>query len=164
MIIRPETTSDIAAITQITEEAFRGQAYSQQTEHRIVLALRDSGALFISVVAEVDDQVGGHAAFSLVTIDKKECGWYGLGPLSVKPEYQRQGIGSALVRNGLHDLKASGAEGCVLVGDPAYYSRLGFTNDTKLSMQDIPQENILAFSFGKPIPEGVLDFDPSFWV
>lgn len=164
MIIRPEVSSDFEEITRITREAFQGHPFSEQNEHRIVIALRESGALFISLVAEVEKHVVGHIAFSPVTIDNQKCGWFGLGPLSVEPKYQGKGIGSALVRNGIRDLQESGANGCVLVGDPAYYNRFGFVAQKNLSIPDIPPENFLVLSFVQPMPEGVVDFHPAFWI
>ena len=120
MIIRAETDADIAAITDVTVAAFRTHPFSHQTEHLIVNALRAGNALTISLVAEVDGHVVGHIAFSPVTVSDGTRGWYGLGPVSVLPEQQRQGIGSALINEGLSSLKALGARGCALVGDPQY--------------------------------------------
>ena len=60
-------------------------------------------------------------------------GWYGLGPLSVLPPYQRQGIGGALIHEGLSRLKGLGARGCCLVGHPAYYQRFGFQHPGDLA-------------------------------
>lgn len=99
--IRPEQPQDIAAISAITQAAFVDHPHSQQTEHLIINALRAAGALTISLVAERDGEIIGHIAFSPVLIDGKDCCWYGLGPLSVRPDCQRQGVGLKLIAAGL---------------------------------------------------------------
>ena len=126
MIIRNETESDIEAIAEITKAAFATCPYGEHTEQFITNALRAAGALTVSLVAEIDRDVVGHVAFSPVTISDGSPDWYGLGPVSVLPQHQRQGIGTALIREGLSLLKARGGQGCVLVGEPAYYQRFGF--------------------------------------
>ncbi len=126
MIIRKETIAGIEAITQVTIAAFETVQVSNQTKHFIINALRAAGVLTISLVAENDGQVIGHIAFSPVTISDGATGWYGLGPVSVLPEYQKQGIGKSLVNEGLSQLKKLGAQGCALVGDPNYYKQFGF--------------------------------------
>jgi putative acetyltransferase len=128
MIIRNETAADIEAIAEVTKAAFKTCPHGNHTEQFIIKALRAAGALTVSLVAEIDGKVVGHVAFSPVTISDGNPHWYGLGPVSVLPSYQRQGIGTALINEGLSLLKARGGQGCVLVGDPAYYRRLGFRN------------------------------------
>jgi putative acetyltransferase len=162
MIIRQETQADIEAITEITKLAFENHPYSQNTEQFIIHALRTTGALTVSLVAEIDGAVVGHIAFSPVTFTDGSENWYGLGPVSVIPEYQRQGIGSSLVNEGLRRLKDLGAEGCVLVGDPGYYERFGFQSPDGLEHEGVPQENFLALPFGSRIPQGVVKFHPAF--
>jgi putative acetyltransferase len=99
--IRSEKDADIDAITTVTVAAFRTLEVSNQTEQFIIEALRAAKALTVSLVAESNDCVVGHIAFSPVTISDGPRNWYGLGPVSVLPEYQRQGIGKALIREGL---------------------------------------------------------------
>ena len=162
MIIRNETKVDIAAISDVTISAFRTLAISGHTEQFIINALRDADALTISLVAEVDGQVVGHVAFSPVTISDGNPDWYGLGPVSVLPEHQKQGIGKALINEGLSLLKARGGKGCVLVGDPAYYIRFGFRNIPALIYEGIPQEFFLALPFDTEIPQGTVLFHRGF--
>ena len=83
MNIRDETLADVDAITEVTIAAFKTLAISSKTEQFIVRALRDAGALTVSLVAEIDGRVVGHIAFSPVTISDGSIGWYGLGPISV---------------------------------------------------------------------------------
>ena len=126
IVIRNETKSDIEAISEITKAAFETLAVSNQTEQFIIDALRDANALTISLVAAIGKKVVGHVAFSPVTISDGSLGWYGLGPISVLPELQKQAIGKSLIHEGLSSLKSLGAKGCILVGDPGYYERFGF--------------------------------------
>jgi putative acetyltransferase len=118
MIVRKETESDIEAISQVTIAAFKTLPISNQTEQFIIKALRAAGALTLSLVVEIEGRVVGHVAFSPVIISDGTEGWYGLGPVSVLPEYQKQGIGKSLINEGLSLLKQMGGRGCVLVGDP----------------------------------------------
>jgi len=162
MIIRNETTLDIDAITQITIAAFRTLPISNHTEQFIINSLRAADALAISLVAEIDGRVVGHIAFSPVTISDGSIGWYGLGPVSVLPEYQKQGIGKSLVNKGLSLLKELGGQGCTLVGDPNYYKRFGFRNIPDLVHEGIPQEVFLALPFTEKVPQGMVIFHEGF--
>lgn len=162
MIIRPEAPADAAAITDVTAAAFRNHPFSQQTEHFIVQALRAAAALTISLVAEIDGRVVGHVAFSPVTLSDGTPGWYGLGPVSVLPEIQRRGIGSALINEGLSALRALGARGCALVGDPGYYVRFGFRNAPGLVYEGVPQQYFLVLPLGGEVPRGVVVFHDAF--
>jgi len=164
MLIRNEKESDINAIYDVTVAAFKDHPYSHQTEQFIVNALRVDGALSLSLVAEVDGKVVGHVAFSPVSISDGSEGWYGLGPVSVLPELQRQGIGKALINEGLTRLKLLGAMGCILVGDPGYYTRFGFKNLPDLIYEGIPQEVFLALPFGNEKGKGTVTFHPGFFV
>ena len=162
MIIRKETTSDIEAITQVTIAAFRTLPISNQTEQFIIKALRDAGALTLSLVAEIDGRVVGHVAFSPLVISDGTKDWYGLGPVSVLPEYQKQGIGKSLINEGLSLLKQSGGQGCALVGDPKYYKRFGFKNFPELVHEGVPQEVFLVLPFNEKVPQGTVVFHDGF--
>jgi putative acetyltransferase len=162
MIIRNETKSDIEAISDVTISAFRTLAISGHTEQFIINALRDADALTISLVAEIDGQVVGHVAFSPVTISDGSLDWYGLGPVSVLPEHQKQGIGKSLINEGLSLLKVRGGKGCVLVGDPGYYQRFGFRNIPALIYEGIPQEVFLALPFENETSQGTVLFHQGF--
>jgi len=128
IVIRSETDADVEAIAEVTVAAFKTLAISHHTEQFIIAALRAAKALTVSLVAEVEGRVVGHIAFSPVTISDGTRDWYGLGPVSVLPTYQRQGIGKALIREGLSRLKDLHARGCCLVGHPDYYRKFGFEN------------------------------------
>lgn len=162
IVIRSETESDIQAISEVTRAAFENHPYSHQTEEFIVKALRDANALTISLVAAAGNRIVGHIAFSPVTISDGSHGWYGLGPISVLPEFQRQGIGKSMLREGLSLLKSMDGKGCVLVGDPGYYERFGFRNFPDLVIEGIPQENVLALPFGENKTHGAVTFHDGF--
>lgn len=165
MIIRLETTQDMNAIEQVTIAAFNGKSYSDQTEHLIILRLREAGAMTLSFVAEADGKVIGHVAFSVVTIDGENKGWYGLGPVSVLPEFQRQGAGSKLIEAGLSKIRDLGAKGCVLEGSPAYYQRFGFKTYPGLFYEGAPaQEYFMALPFFDEIPTGRVEFHKAFYM
>jgi putative acetyltransferase len=162
IVIRNETEADIGAITDVTVAAFNTLEISNHTEQFIIEALRAAGALMVSLVAEFDGRVVGHIAFSPVTISDGTRDWYGLGPVSVLPEHQRQGIGKALVREGLSRLKGLNARGCCLVGHPGYYRKFGFDNLPELVHEGVPQEVFLAQSFDGHIPQGTVTFHEAF--
>lgn len=164
MIIRPETPADLAAIDHINVEAFKDHPYSHQTEHLIVRALRADGALTLSLVAEVEGEVVGHIAFSPAMIDGQEVGWYTVGPLAVLPAHQGRGIGGALIREGLAGMRSLGARGCVLVGDPGYYTRFGFRHVPALRVDDVPPEYFMALPLGETIPSGLVTHHAAFFV
>ena len=162
MIIRKEIQSDVGAITDITKAAFENHPFSNNTEQFIINALRAANALTVSLVAEMEEKPVGHIAFSPVTFSDGSENWYGLGPFSVLPEYQKQGIGTKLVNEGIGLLKGLGADGCVLVGEPKFYERFGFRSPNGLKHEGVPQENFLALSFGNRIPTGVVKFHQGF--
>ena len=119
-------------------------------------------ALTISLVAEIEGQIVGHIAFSPVTVSDGATGWYGLRPVSVSPHHQRQGIGKALINEGLSLLKEIGSQGCALVGDPNYYQWFGFKNYPELVHEEIPQEFFLVLPFSEKVPKGVVVFHEGF--
>jgi putative acetyltransferase len=162
MIIRKETHADIEAIARVTTAAFKTLPISNHTEQYIIKALRAEEVLSISLVAEIDGQIVGHIAFSPVTVSDGAKDWYGLGPISVLPGYQRQGIGKALVNEGLSLLKEMGGQGCALVGDPDYYKRFGFHNFPELIYEGVPQEFFLALPFTEKVPRGIMVFHEGF--
>jgi putative acetyltransferase len=89
-------------------------------------------------------------------------GLFHFGPVSVLPEYQRQGIGNALIQEGLSRLKRLNAQGCCLVGHPEYYKRFGFRNIPGLVYEGVPQEVFLALSLVGHVPQGIVEFHKRF--
>lgn len=162
MLIRFERPEDADAIHALTWVAFKPMPYSNNTEARIVRDLRASGDLTLSLVADEGGEIIGHVAFSPITVGDIEHGWYGLGPISVKPERQRQGIGRALILKGLDLLIERGASGCALIGDPAVYRGAGFESDGKLTYGDLDTRYLQRIVFKGSPPSGALKFSPAF--
>ncbi|HWV36575.1 MAG TPA: N-acetyltransferase [Thermomicrobiales bacterium] len=162
VVIRAEQPADIASISRLTEIAFRDHEHSGHTEQFIVDGLRRAGVLTLSLVAVDNDSVVGHVAVSPVIISSGETGWFGLGPISVLPERQRQGIGSQLMHAALADLRQLDAKGCVVLGDPGYYGRFGFRAHPGLELPGVPVEYFQAVSFGGVLPAGTVRYHDAF--
>ena len=164
VVIRKENESDVDAIFEVTRKAFETLAVSPKTEQFIINALRKAGALSLSLIAEINGQIVGHIAFSHVEISDGSKNWYTLGPVSVLPEYQRGGIGQAIIRKGLLLLKSKGAMGCVLVGEPGYYTQFGFKNLPDLAMKGVPQKYVLGLPFAGQKAKGFITPHEAFFV
>ena len=125
--LRREQRGDEAAIHVLVARAFAPMPFSDGGEQDLVDALRVAGDLVLSLVAADDaGTIVGHIGFSPATIDHAVCGWFQMAPVSVSPEVQHRGIGSALIEAGIANLKGNGAKGIAVVGNPAYYTRFGF--------------------------------------
>src|SRR5512139_231714 len=123
LIVWGEMPCDIPAIHRINELAF-----AQPNEALLVVALRRAAGTYLSLVAEQDGQLVGHILFTEVRVESDAGSWaaLGLAPMAVLPEYQRQGIGSQLVRSGLNACARDGHTVVVVLGHPTYYPRFGF--------------------------------------
>lgn len=159
---RSETAGDAPAIAAVTASAFANAPHTTHTEQYIVAALRRAGELTVSLVAEIDGAVIGHVAISPVSISDGAPGWFGLGPVAVLPQHQRRGIGSRLVREGLRLLRARGASGCVVLGEPHYYGRFGFQADPGLILPGVPPEYFQAISLDASRPRGTVSYREAF--
>lgn len=104
----------------------------------------------------------GHVAFSPVTIDGRDLGWWGLGPVAVAPVEQRRGIGSSLIRSALRRLADAGVPGCVVLGDPAYYDRFGFAPRTGLVYPGPPLNHFMALPLTGVVPMGEVRYHSAF--
>ena len=162
--IRNEQPEDIQPIHELTTAAFLNAEHADHTEQFIVKALRNSGVLSISLVAENNGKIVGHVAVSPVAISDGSDHWYGLGPISVSPDQQGQGIGSQLMQAAIHQLKEIKAKGCVLLGDPGYYQRFGFQARPGLLLADVPPEYFQALAFHGDLPQGMVSYHPSFYI
>lgn len=123
MIIRKETPEDIGPIRDVNISAFK-----VSHEADLIESIRKSATSLLSLVAEQNGQVVGHILFSPVRLDgsDKKLVLYGLGPMAVMPEWQKQGIGSRLVSDGLKRSAESGVDAVVVLGHPDFYPRFGF--------------------------------------
>lgn len=160
--IRPEAPGDEETIFALTEAAFADMPFSDGDEQHLVTRLRDDGDLTLSLVAEDGERIVGHIAFSPVTISDGTTGWFGLGPVSVWPEIHHRGIGGALIKRGIADMRASGAKGIVLLGSNEYYPRFGFAHDPQLSYPGPPPEYFQAVLLDGDMPQGVVSYAPGF--
>lgn len=160
--IRPERPGDEATIHHLTEAAFRDMPFSEGDEQDLVDALRRDGDLALSLVAEDTARIVGHIAFSRVAISDGTVDWYGLGPVSVWPNLHHQGIGSALIRQGIAQLRKRGAAGIVLLGSPAYYGRFGFVHEPQLRYPGPPPEYFQCLVLAGGLPEGEVTYAPAF--
>ena len=163
MTIRDERNGDELEIDQIITAAFANHPHSDQREGWIVNRLRAGKALTLSLVADENGRLAGHIAFSAVQIDGALAGWHGLGPVAVRPERQRQGIGSALIKAGLERLRKLGSNGCVVLGEPELYERFGFRADLGLRLDGVPPELFHVFPFDNVVPGGHVDYHPAFF-
>lgn len=172
LVVRPEHRGDEAAIFAVTRDAFASAEHCSGTEQFIVSALRKRGALTVSLVAVAEEVVVGHAAVSPVTIDSRSVpadsdmtpsitGWYGLGPVSVLPDHQGKGVGTALVKRALEAIVRE--QGCVVLGDPDYYGRFGFRSDPRLVLPEVPSEFFQVLQLtSSEIPHGTVTYDQAF--
>ncbi|MFQ6574648.1 GNAT family N-acetyltransferase [Pseudomonas sp. UM16] len=162
LTIRNEQAADIDAISALTAAAFEHAEHSSHTEQFIVNALRRSGQLSVSLVAVHNNEIIGHVAISPVTVSSGATGWFGLGPISVRPDRQGQGVGSALMEAALAELRRLGGVGCVVLGEPGYYGRFGFKAEPGLELPGVPQEYFQAVSFGDEMPSGTVKYHAAF--
>lgn len=139
MHVRPEEPADAIAIRAVNEAAFE-----TSEEADIVDALRKDSESLISLVADSGGEIVGHILFSPVTLaGNLNVFLMGLGPMAVSPNYQRQGTGSALVREGLDRCRSMGCSAVVVLGYPEYYPRFGFVPASRYGISseyDVPDE------------------------
>ncbi len=123
LTIREELQKDVEDIYHVNLKAFDGDF-----EAKAVDKLRAANALTLSLVAIQDDKLVGHIAFSPVTIETADgiVDAIGLAPMAVLPEYQRRGIGSKLIEEGLAQLAKVGVKTVFVLGHAEYYPRFGF--------------------------------------
>lgn len=166
LLIREERPADVAAIERVTMAAFANAAHTSHTEQFIVNALRRAGRLTVSLVAQVGEaeEIVGHVAVSPVSVSPSGVqGWYGLGPISVLPARQGQGVGARLMAAALARLQKAGAAGCVVLGDPAFYARFGFAVRAGLSLPGVPAEYFQAVRFDEgEWPVGSVQYHEAF--
>jgi len=155
MIIREEQPGDLAAIRRVILEAFDGPA-----EADLVEKLRANGKFRLSLVAELDGQVVGHILFTVVAIeDAAPCPrTLGLAPLAVLSEFQRKGIGSALMHSSLERCREMGHDAIVVVGHPEYYPKFGFLPASRYGLHceyDVPEDVFMALELQSGALQGI---------
>lgn len=163
MEIREERPSALTEIYRITKAAFERMPFSDGDEQELVDKLRSEGALTVSLVATIRDQIVGHVAFSPPARPYQNKGWYSLGPVSVLPDLQKKGIGKRLILDGLERLRKLGASACFLVGYPRY-SKFGFQLAPDYAPERQPKEYFMVKSLtGELIKGESVDFHPAFY-
>lgn len=160
--IRKERDEDHSAIYHLIQSAFADKEFSSGTEGPIVNGLRRDGDLTLSLVAIRSNALVGQITFSPVSIAGQSDDIYALGPVAADPDLRYQGIGTALINEGLARLRAINARACVLVGDPNYYQRFGFVGDCGLRSGGLPTAVVQALVWGDALPEGEISFAPAF--
>ena len=161
MLIREATLLDRDTVQSLYRSAFAED--ERETISKLAVDLLSAKATWriLSLVAETEKKVAGHAAFSPVSLENaKNFHGYILAPLAVLPAYQKRGIGSKLVTSGLQQLSAMGVDMVFVYGDPGYYNRFGFS--VEASENYIPPYD-LQYPFGwqgKVISEGATDTTP----
>lgn len=163
MIIRDECDNDILGIDQVIESAFKGKAFSDGSEAGLVHKLRREEALAVSLVAEDQGVVIGQACFSPALLSGNAGAWFALGPIAVIPERQRQGVGGQLLETGLKQLRKLNASGCILVGDPGYYSRHAFIPAPQHCPPNEPATHFQLINFSDTEPVGIFEFHSAFY-
>lgn len=129
-IIRKENSYDHNWVIELTEKAFESLEISDHNEGKLVDKLRKAQTFIdeLSLVAELNGQVIGHILFTPITIDNGQQQFQSLilAPVSVLPEFQKQGIGGQLIRAGHQRAIELGFQSVILLGHPGYYPRFGY--------------------------------------
>lgn len=160
MSIRAATPRDRDAIRRVEEHAF-----GQVSEAGLVDALVGDGDTVLELVAVDDGQVVGHVLFSRLHVEKsgKKFAAVALAPLAVEPTFHGTGIGGALVREGHRRLKEAGEKFSVVLGDPAYYGRFGYSHERARKFDSEYQgEALQALAWGEAPESGRLVYAAAF--
>lgn len=147
MLIRQEEMNDYKEVYNLITEAFATAEHTDGNEQDLVVALRKGDAFIpeLSLVAEVDNELVGHIMFTKAKVGNDIV--LVLAPLSIKPQYQKQGIGTALINEGHKIAKALGFQYSLVLGSETYYPRVGYIPANQIGVevpQGIPAENFMA--------------------
>ena len=173
--IRKEEEKDYQQVFELTEEAFREMEHSDHQEQFLVEKLRRSEAFIpeLSLVAENEDgRIAGHILFTKITIegDGEAFQSLALAPVSVKPEFQNQGLGGRLITTGHRIAKELGYQSVILIGHENYYPRFGYKKTSNFGISfpfDIPEENGMAVELvkdGLKNKKGVVKYPQEFGI
>lgn len=147
MLIRQETVDDYKEVYELITEAFATAEHADGNEQDLMTALRKGDAFIpeLSLVAEIDGRLAGHILYTKAKVNDVEV--LALAPLSVRPEYQRQGVGTALINEGHKIAKSLGYQYSVVLGSETYYPRVGYIPAQQLGIEvpeGFPAENFMA--------------------
>ena len=153
LTIRGEEAGDRGAVRRVNETAFE-----DADEADLVDKLRSAGAMTLSLLAVLNGDVVAHGVWSPVVVapDSEDLRVLGLGPVAVQPEFQRQGVGTALVREGLRQCLNMGYAAVFVLGHPLYYPRFGFAIASGRGLRyehDAPDEAFMVLE----LVDGALD-------
>lgn len=158
MIIRQENKNDLDKVYDLVKSAFREAEHTDGNEQDLVVSLRKSEAFIpeLSLVAEVNGKIAGHIMFTKAKVLNDTV--LVLAPLSVLPEFQKQGIGTALIKEGHRISRNLGYEYSLVLGSEKYYTLFGYIQAEKLGIlvpEGIPSANFMAIPLQKnPKPIG----------
>lgn len=169
MLIRKEESSDYKTIYFVIKDAFGSAEHADGNEQDLVNALRKGKAFIpdLSLVAEIDGRIVGHILFTKAKV--KDNTVLALAPLSVLPQYQRQGIGTALIKEGHRIAKASGYKYSIVLGSENYYPRTGYVPADTFGIYppfDVPRENFMAYKLDENAPDihGTIEYAQEFGI
>ncbi|MCI8513312.1 MAG: N-acetyltransferase [Lachnospiraceae bacterium] len=169
MTIRTEQPADYEAVYQVVKNAFKTAGQSDGSEQDLVNALRQSSAFIpeLSLVCEIHGKIVGHILFTKLQIGEHTA--LALAPLSVLPEYQRQGIGTSLILNGHKTAKSLGYSYSVVLGSEKYYPRTGYLPAEKFGIQpcfEVPSKNFMACKLCENAPtiSGIVKYAAEFGI
>lgn len=158
MVIRTEVPADYSGVYQLVQEAFATAEHRDGDEQDLVVRLRDSEAFIpsLSLVAEVDGTLAGYLLLTRIQVGRSQQ--LAAAPLAVAPAFQRQGIGTALIREGERRAREMGYQYIVILGSPAYYGRLGYGPAERYGIRPpFPVES--AYFMAQPLRPGVEKLD-----
>lgn len=148
MLIRQEQNTDYEKVYNVVKTAFALAEHSDGNEQDLVVALRKGSAFIpeLSLVAEENGKIVGHIMFTEVKVNnKKEIA---LAPLSILPEYQRKGIGQALIKEGHKIAQQLSYEFSIVLGSGRYYTRIGYVPAEQYGIKapfDVASENYMVY-------------------
>lgn len=147
--IRQETPDDYARVIELTAKAFETMPYSEGDEDKLVDRLHKAPTFIpeLSLLAELDSQLAGHILFTPLVIDngQKQFQSLILGPVSVLPEFQKQGIGGQLIIAGHQKARDLGFQSVILIGHPKYYPRFGYKTASRWGLKvamELPSDEV----------------------
>lgn len=155
MVIRQEEARDHSTVYSLVKRAFETAEHADGNEQDLVSALRKSKAYIpqLSLVAETDGTLVGHILFTRAEVG--DAAVLALAPLSVLPEYQRQGVGTALIREGHRIAGELGYGWSIVLGSETYYPRLGYLPSDAFGIKapfEAPRENFMACKLAESAP------------
>lgn len=147
MLVRQERVKDYKEVYKLIKDAFASAEHADGNEQDLVEDLRKGDAFIpeLSLVAEVDKELIGHILFTKAKVGNDDV--LVLAPLSIKPEYQKQGVGTALINEGHKIAKEMGYQYSLVLGSETYYPRVGYIPAKQFGIvvpKGIPDENFMA--------------------